>query len=250
MERFHSLDWYQRIVLLSLIALLLVFTVVYCVVTSKEGFLYKDEIFIPIDDGSNTTYQGKLNKTQARFTVTLDHTVTFQYGDVIYGPYIAREDPSAVPEGKDYLTGIEISTGDGVYFRGCVFQNGDGNFVLFNEDGSFALTIIASNADTMTTVDGKEIDPMEPTAGTILRLLHEPELTHKGQWEIFLCALFLSVLTVISVLFADELFRWKLSWRIADAELAEPSDYELVTRYVSWGILPIVILAMYIMGLQ
>ena len=49
---------------------------------------------------------------------------------------------------------------------------------------------------------------------------------------------------------ADELFRWGLSFCVRDPEAAEPSDWELASRYFTWIALPMIALAMFIMGLQ
>lgn len=77
-----------------------------------------------------------------------------------------------------------------------------------------------------------------------------PQLTHKGSWDAWIVGVLISVVTAISILFADELFRWQLAFHIRDAEQAEPSDWEMTTRYISWTILPIMALALFIWGLQ
>ena len=56
--------------------------------------------------------------------------------------------------------------------------------------------------------------------------------------------------TVVSVLFADELFRFNLAFRIRDAARAEPSEWEIAGRYISWAVLPVVALALLIGGLR
>jgi len=53
-----------------------------------------------------------------------------------------------------------------------------------------------------------------------------------------------------SVLFADELFRFNLAFRIRDAGRAEPSEWEIAGRYISWAVLPVVALALFIEGLR
>ena len=63
-------------------------------------------------------------------------------------------------------------------------------------------------------------------------------------------AVFLSILNAVSILYADELFHWNLSFQIRNAETAEPSDWELMERYLSWTALTIVVLVIYIVGLR
>lgn len=98
--------------------------------------------------------------------------------------------------------------------------------------------------------NGNRIDPVEPSAEIILELMNGPELTHKGESLAWFCAVFICVLNALSIFFADELFRWNLSFRIRNADHAEPSDGEIAGRYIGWTVMTIVALAIFIMGLQ
>ena len=97
---------------------------------------------------------------------------------------------------------------------------------------------------------GNEIDSVQPTADTILKLMDGPELMHKGEWLMWFGAVCVCILNGLSILFADELFRWNLSFQIRNAEHAEPSEMQIVGRYISWTVLTIMALALFIMGLQ
>jgi len=257
MERIKSLNRYQKIVLLLLTAMLVVFTVIYFVVSSRVGFAYKGAILRPQDDGGSTIYSGRISGETASFTVTQDKTVTFHYGDKMYGPYTAREDPSAVPkddsEMAKHMTGVEIREGDNLFFRGGVLATGGSNreMMLFDEDGGFASVdvLVSSGNGVMYDSEGNVVDQMAPSATTILRLMDDPELTSKGEWMAWFCGVFLSALTAILILFADELFRWNLAFQIRNVDRAEPSDWEIAGRYISWTFLPIMALVVYIMGL-
>ena len=50
-------------------------------------------------------------------------------------------------------------------------------------------------------------------------------------------AVFICVLNAVSILFADELFRWNLAFQIRNVDHAEPSDLEIAGRYMREGIL-------------
>ena len=52
------------------------------------------------------------------------------------------------------------------------------------------------------------------------------------------------------MLFADELFRWNLAFQIRNVDHAEPSEWEIASRYLGWTVLTIMALVLYIMGLQ
>ena len=84
----------------------------------------------------------------------------------------------------------------------------------------------------------------------ILSLVEGPSLTHKGSWLPYLLGLFLCVATAVTILFADELFRFQLWFQIRSPERAEPSDWELFSRYAAWTALPLAALVVFLLGLQ
>ena len=87
LERVKQLGRYPKIILLILAVIILVFTILYPVITSRVGFLYEDTILVPSEADGVTVYSGNIRGTTARFTVSADKTVVFQYGDTVYGPY-------------------------------------------------------------------------------------------------------------------------------------------------------------------
>ena len=192
MQRIKNLNGYQKGLLLLMLAMALVFAVVYHMTIARVGVLYQNAIFVPAEENGVTVYSGKLRGKQAEFTVSADKTVSFRC------------------DGQTY-----------------VVENG------VKKDS-----------------DGNIIDPAKPSASDILRLVFDPELTHKGSWLAWFGAVFLSILNAVSILYADELFHWNLSFQIRNAETAEPSDWELMERYLSWTALTIVVLVIYIVGLR
>lgn len=254
MDKIKSLNLYQKIIMMIMIIMALVFAVIYPMITSRVGFAYKDTILVPSVEGNNTVYSGKLMGAQARFTVTEDNVVVFQHGDRTYGPYTVKEDPAAIPQEEEmagYMTGVELRNGDEILFRGGIIKSDD-NYWMYNEDGTFAtfdfvdVTINGIESDQ----NGDPIDPAEPSVPTILALLDEPEMTHKGDSLAWFGAVLLCVVNALTILYADELFRWNLSFQIRNAEHAEPSDWELTARYIGWTVFTIMALAIFILGLQ
>lgn len=253
MERIKCLNRYQKGILLFMSIMVLVFTAAYSIITSKKGFKYKDAIFIPKQENGNTVYSGKIEGKQASFTVYADKTTEFQCGDKIYGPYTARKDPSAIPEDSgmgDNITGVELRCGEEIIFRGGVLDSGE-HLLLYNEDGELGdmdFSITVSNA-TVIDENGNVIDQMKPSVSAILGLMAGPVLAHKGEWPAWFIGLFICVITAVSILFADELFRWSLAFRIRNAGQAEPSGLEIAGRYFSWTIMPGLAIIIFIMGL-
>ena len=50
--------------------------------------------------------------------------------------------------------------------------------------------------------------------------------------------------------YADELFRFWLSFRIESPELVEPTDLEITGRYFGWGAMLIGIFVVFVIGLS
>ena len=257
MGRIKKLNRYQKVILLFLIAMAMVFGIVYSVVSSRIGFLYNGVILQPSEENGNTIYTGTIKGQDCAFVVTSDKTVTFQCGETTYGPYTAKEDFTAIPQEDDfseYMTGIEIKDREEIIFRGGILEMGESDpyWLLVNEDGSNASITITAVMSDGTEVDGEGnvVDPMKPSVLTILQLLDGPELTKKGTWEAWFMGIFISIINTISVLFADELFRWNLAFQIRNVYDAEPSDWEIAGRYIGWIALTVIALVVYIMGLQ
>ena len=243
MARISELSKYQKAVLIFMLLLVLVYTVAYPATVAREGYLYRDTVLIPYAENGNTVYSGEIEGTQAAFTVSGEKAVSFQYGDKVYGPYTAKEDAAAIPQEhqmKDSLRGLELCRGEEVIFRGGVYKM-DGLWWLINEDGSYAdsgMITIISNGIT-TDENGNVIDPMEPSLSVLLDLIYDPELTHKGDWAMWFGGVFICIFTTITILFADELFRLSLMFKVHNADRLEPSDWEIASRYIAWTLLPV-----------
>lgn len=253
MKRIKSLNGYQKGVLVIVTIMVLVFAVIYQVTISRVGFSYRNAILVPREEEGSTVYAGKIEGVQASFTVSPDKTVEFQYGDKTFGPYTAREDSTAVPQGQDmtpYMTGIELYEGEKLLFRGGVWTDGTYTW-LYNADGTLqAAEVYFTGGGVITDENGEVLDQMEPSPTVIVNLMTGPELTHKGDWTFWIYGVLVCAVTVVSVLFADELFRLNLAFQIRHVERAEPSDWEIAGRYFGWTVLPIVAMVIFVTGLQ
>ena len=244
LTRVKVLGRYQKILLLLMAVMILAFTVIYPIVTARSGFLYEGTILVPSEEDGCTVYSEKIYGTAATFTVSADKTVIFQYGNTVYGPYTVKEDPTAIPKDSDLqtqMTGIELRCGGEIVFRGGVVNSGDWR-MLYNEDGSFDLL----RSITATMSDGT----MEPSVSTILDLTDGPALTHKGTWLGWFGGVLICVIAALTMLFADELFRWNASFLVRNAEEAEPSDWEIAGRYITWTVLQVMAAVIFILGLK
>ena len=257
MERIKNLEMYQKIILILLVVLLLVFTIWYCVLSAQEGIMYKGSYFRCSQEGDTILYSGKIDGEEAVFRITPDKFVYFAVSDRSYGPYSVREDATAVPQAyktSQYMTGIEVRNGEDVIFRGVAHKTGSDNtgYVLIDENGDLAGLNFQITTGSGTAIDseGNAIGLLKPSVGTILRLLDDPQLVKRCQWIGWFLGVFCSIAVAVSILFSDELFRWNLSFHIRDVEDAKPSDWELSRRFFGWVSLIVIAFVSYIVGLK
>ena len=257
MERIKNLEMYQKIILILLLVMLLAFTICYCILSSQEGIMYRGSFLRCSREGDTILYSGKINGEEAAFRVTPDKFVYFTVSDRSYGPYSVREDATAVPQEyitSQYMTGIEVRNGEDVIFRGVAHKTGSDNsgYVLIDENGDIAGLNFQITTSSGAAVDseGNVIDLLSPPVGTVLQLLDGPQLVIRCQWIGWFLGTFCSVAVTVSILFADEIFRWNLSFHIRDVEDAKPSDWELSRRFFGWISLIVMALISYIVGLK
>ena len=252
MERIRGLGRYQKGILLLMAAMILLFTALYPIVLSREGFLYRDALLVPSEEGGNTVYAGKIEGQPASFTLYDDRSVQFRYGDSVYGPYTAAEAPDALQnlDLGDGAVGVELRCGEELVFRGGALRQGD-QLWLYTEDGSVYTDIgVMTSGGFIFNEEGEVIDPNEPSVSDLLMVMAGPPLTHKGSWFGWVTGLITCILTAVDILFADELFRLHMAFHISRAEDAEPSDWEIAGRYIGWTVLPAIALVLFIIGLQ
>ncbi len=254
MQRIRDLSRYAQILLLILVVMAIVFAVVYPVTISREGYLYREHLLIPTTENGSTIYSAEVDGEPWRITVTADKTVTFQFGDKRYGPYTAKEDPTAIPTNHNLstqMTGVEVREGDEIVFRGGIYDVGS-HWLMYDEDGTDAGSGIHTNNGNGTIVDsnGNVVDTMKPAVGTILRLLQGPKLTHRGFGFVWFVGTFCALITAVSILFADELFRFQFLFKARDPEFIEPSDWVLTIRPIGWLISVGLVFYVYMLGLK
>ena len=254
MERIRNLNNYQKVILIVMAAMSLIFAVIYPKTITRVGYEYNDVILIPTVEDGDTIYSGEINGEKTRFIVSSENTVVLNYGDKTYGPYTVTEDATAIPKDdqlSEIMRGIEVREGNDILFRGGVVDYSDYS-MFYNEDGTPVESLVF-----YTTADGSEwdqngnpYDRMKPSISNIYELTNNPELTHKGGGVGWFFGAFVCIMNAVSILFADELFRLELAFKVRNVDKVEPSEWEITGRYIGWLVLPIIALTIYIMGLQ
>lgn len=249
MEKFRQLGTFQKAVLVIMTVMIIAFGLVYHRTVSREGYPYHDSILVPRAGNGRTVYSGRVGGKDAVFTVTGD-TVVFAIGEKTYGPYTVKEVPEISEYPKDVSSaGMEITLDGVVIFSGTVWSSGDNYYHFYEKteepvtEGPAVFVVVPPAVQTGNAY------PEEPTLSDVVALVTGPKLTHRGDWGYWWLGVIICAVTAFSIFFADELFRWNLSFRIREPEKAEPSDWEITGRYFSWAFMPLMALAVFAVGL-
>ena len=104
MEKIKSLNWYQKGILIFMLAMSLIFAVIYPKTIARVGYRYNDAILVPTQENGDTVYSGKIKGEQAEFLV-------FRGGVLDFGDsyYLYNEDGTLDNFGFSYVSsdGIE-----------------------------------------------------------------------------------------------------------------------------------------------
>ena len=235
-------DKVKKVLLLVLAGMAALFGALYWrSAAGPEGVAYRDALYFPTLEGDALVYTGSVDGQTVSYTVGSDGSVTCRVGETVHGPYTIREDPSAVPDehwDSSLLTGIQISAGDTVLFRGGYFPEAG---LLIREDG----TALWGSAFHQSGTDSEG-----PDLEAVLHFSARPEAdSHRGDLRFFALGTLAAGMAALAALFAEQLFRRHMALHIRDPEKAQPSDWELVSRVLSWLVLTGLSLAAYLVGL-
>ena len=251
--RWKEMNLGRRIILLihpvlSLLALILSLTLGQQQVASyRDGHLRYER------QGEAAVYSGRVEGYQVKYVVSPGPTVEFWLDGALDGTYTITEDPTAIPEAdktsmfsnSEDLTGIEIQKDGGVWFRGAYLPYSYPSYYwLVDENGK------SDTSGSTTIFVGTSTPPPDPapTPQNILTMANGPELSRRGHTEFILLGLLASAVCLATLLFEDQLFRWNLSFQIQDPDRAEPSDWELFSRWAGWVVLTGVALLCFTLG--
>ena len=255
-ERIRNLSGYQKFILIALAVMAVGFGVLYVITIRREGYAYRDGLLMQSQENGNTLWSGVVEGRNAVFTVHPDKTVEYRWGDRTYGLYILKDDPTAVPKDhklRDSMTGIQLYCEKKLLFRGGIMKVYSENYAYYmpyTEDGKedFELILNIKNGSA-ADANGNTVDTSEPSVSTILQLMYGPSLLHRGNGAFWFWGLLISLITAGSVLYDDKIFRWNMKWTVRNPEDAEPSDWYIVSRHISWTVVGLAALVIYIIGL-
>lgn len=253
--KWAEMNWYRRVLLIAMAVEILGFFAAVLVAVNRPGLEYGGTLLSPRTEGETRVYEGKLDWEPVRFAVSPEGEVTYQRGDLSYGPYQVSVDPAAFPEtlgehdGTSNL-GLEIRQGDEVVFRGgycperaLSLWDGDGEPVW---DTSFSVE--SSGGGSTLYVDGREVTREEqyaPALSVLAEVALGPELTHRGSVGLYLAVTLLALVNILQICFPGFFFRLSLWGHVRNVETAEPSDWYILMERIEWLILTLACLVLY-----
>ena len=247
-QKWLDLSIGQKVIFCLQAVLIVLFLILYSTVGQQQVLRYHGTALRRTESENAVLYAGKLNGHALSFTVT-ERAVEYRYDGKTLR-YTVTEDPSAIPPAgagdlhetmREQLQGVEVRKDGELLFRGGWGRFGT-SLMLYNEDGSSTVGIgyaVFSNGSVLN----------DPGANAILSLIHAPNVVRRADFTGLLCGIFLCAACMISLLYADNLFRWNLRFRIRNAEDAEPSEWELFSRWIGWLLFTGLAIAIFTLGL-
>lgn len=240
----------QKIVLLALAVMAVVFGILMIVSKLHPGLLLDGALLRPTETADTVTYAGKLHGEQVSISVrTESDTVTVITcetecgGSDVYrmeyplAPILAVD---GFAQGK-MVDGIRITkNGDELFAGGYDRENGG---FWYDADGQwdrdvYIATFTGSDAGTAA---------MELEKQDVMRFADDPELTARGSWLYYFLILFFSLIVALDAAFPLALFYWR---HMCDVRDPEPSDFYLTMQRIGWVVYPILIFIGYIWALR
>lgn len=266
MSERKKLGIYQKILLVLMIILTLVYAVFYFIMCTKDWYSYRDNYLLYSEDDGKVKISGEIEGENVVITANVHlvedgyfakmqlNEIEVRYGEEEFGPYVIKNDDSAVIENpySINLTGITVYCGEELRFRGGIREY-DGRWLLYNEDGTGGAHEIKNVADDGTTIGalGNIVGSNEPDIGEILELWEGPETVQLVSGEVLVWGLIICIFNAVSMIYADNWFKWNIRFYVKDAYVydAEPSTWVVVSRYILWTLLFILAVVIYLVGI-
>lgn len=233
----------QKILLILLLAMAIVFTILTIVFKSQPRIQWADSLLCPSRTGNAAVYTGASHGLDVAVRVYpdgADTVVDFTIGSLrrhtgrVTWPagMISREYGGAVPR-------IKIFLDDAVVFSGGYDKDSG---LLYHKDGSWEPGLsIRTTTSYSSYWNSYQVDAFD-----VLYFAMEPATVHRGNWAVWGVTLFISLLTAVDIAFPLAFFYFRYSFSVNNPE---PSDFYLSMQKVGWVVWIAVILGLYIWGL-
>lgn len=243
----------QKIVLLALAVMAVVFGILTAVSKLHPGVLLDGALLRPTETAEGVTYTGKLRGEQVSIfvrtesdTVTVITCETEGGGSDVYRMEYPLE-PIRAADGfarGEMVNGIRITKNGTLLFAGGYDRESSPDQGLwYDADGRWDQDVYFSASTGSDAGTGA----LELEKQDVMRLANDPELTARGSWLYYFLMLICSLVLALDAAFPLALFYWR---HMCDVRDPEPSDFYLTMQRIGWVVYPILILLGYIWALR
>mgnify|MGYP007067563051 CR=1 FL=1 len=239
----------QKIVLLALAVMAVVFGILMFVSKSHPGVLLDGALLQPAEVGDTVTYEGKLHGEQLSLSVQRESdTVTVVTCETESGSDVYRMEyplePIRAVDGfarGEMVDGIRITkNGDVLFEGGYTRENGE---FWYDADGRWDQDVyLSAYLGSDVGIRALELEKQD-----VMWLANDPELTTRGNWLYYFAMLLFSLMVALDAAFPLALFYWR---HMCDVRDPEPSDFYLTMQRIGWVVYPILIFIGYIWALR
>lgn len=234
---------YQKILLLLLAVMIVVFGILTGVSKAHKGVLFDETIFKRSESDSGTVYTGKrFGEGTVVITVTPDDqgaTVAYT-SDALHDIYRMEYPLPPVQTERGAVDGIRVLKNGEVLFEGG-YDGGD--YGWYDKNGQWEsgiVVVVGPDGETESAFAALD-------ARDVVYFAQGPEPAARGSWLLYGLMVFLTLLLMLDVAFPTALFYIR---HCCDVRNPEPSDFYLAMQKVSWVVYPILLLIGYLWAVR
>lgn len=237
----------QKIILILLLAMAVVFAILTAVSRSRPGVAFHDTLLRISQTGDRTVYSGSLRGSEIAVASRREGEnteVTLSVDGRLRHTYRLERLEGTIA--TDYGFGtlarrIRITEDGTAIFEGGVLPNGD-SFYLVDEDGTLFMDVTLTVVGQSNPAAGGNL-----TAWEVVRFAGEPDRSVRGSWGVYAAALLLSALCALNTAFPRGMFYLAHMLSVRDPE---PTEFYLSVQRLSCVVLTVVAFAAYLYGLR
>ena len=243
----------RKIWLLILAGMAVLFLMLTVQIRSHTGVMFHGSLLEVQGTVENGAYSGEAHGEDVSIVVSRESEtevgMEFYISNVVHDNWLVEYplEPILTEHGQK-LPGLRISRNGKTVFEGAYDPEHrvDWGYMLYDTDGKlYTDEMFSLSVSTGTT--GGYWDDYETSLGTVLNFVNGPEITARGDMTFWFYGLLMSAMAVVLVAFPDTLFRWKHRWYVKDPE---PTDFYYVENCVGAGIMTVMALVIYIVGVR
>jgi len=224
----NDLSKLQKGILMTLLAMTVLFAVLTGVVRSQKGVLFRETLLKVEQTAQGTVYEGTIQGVPVRITVTPEGetvtTVEYQAEGQPADVYTMEYPVEPIRTEHGSVSGVRVLKNGAVLFQGG-YDPEQEFLTWFDENGDWDADI------TITGVyDGYARD-LELSKSNVAYFAQGPELTARGSWGYYLLIVLMTALLAFDVWYPTALFYMQHACDVRDPE---PSDFYITSQKISW----------------